>query len=69
MKKFISPLILLFILSCTKDRLAFNSEPLEQRDSEKKITICHQNGQGEFQPICISEVLLMLFYWLEKMES
>lgn len=55
MKKFISPLILLFILSCSKDRLAFNSEPLEQRDSEKKITICHQNGQGEFHPISISE--------------
>ncbi len=55
MKKFFFPfLLLVFVLSCSKDTITENSDILEERGIKGKVTVCHKNGQGVFHPISIS---------------
>lgn len=56
MKNLFFPLfLLLFVVSCSKDSVTETATSLEERGKEQKITVCHRNGQGEFQPISISQ--------------
>jgi len=56
MKNLFFPLfLLLFVVSCSKDSVTETSTSLEERGKEQKITVCHRTGQGEFQPISISQ--------------
>ncbi len=55
MKKFIFPLLLiLWCLSCNKDASTI-SNSLEERGTGDKVTLCHKNGTGNFQPITIAK--------------
>ena len=54
MKKFLLFVVTICCISCSKETVV-ESVSLEERGLNDKITVCHKNGNGQFQPLTIAQ--------------
>ena len=54
LKKFLLFIVTIWCISCSKETVV-ESVSLEERGLNDKITVCHKNGNGQFQPLTIAQ--------------